>query len=288
MLSDHCRPPGPHHSAHHLAARACVDPSLGRRGRLRLLRPGPILSGDLTALAEAITPANEELTSITGTLKASANGQPLSKGQYKAALVDGQPTAMQLGTVTSADGGQQLHQLELELWMVDGVSYVGGEQILQQLGVAPGSGTWVQLDKNSPNSVIAQLATEMEVHTQTQGPQQIQSLATDGQSMKEIGAEDVGGTATTHYQVMIDGQRALELSGSGASSPEAAQALPDAVPLDLWVDDQNRLVQVKMESEVEGQVLTLMMGFTGFDDPVDVVVPAPGKLAEPSAAPLTT
>lgn len=102
----------------------------------------------------------------------------------------------------------------------------------------------------------------------------------------EVGTEDVGGTTTTHYSVVID---AAELARSAADG--AGQELPDVpglsgteMTIDVWVDEQAAQVR-RMVVELDGSSLgaaagtdtmgsvLLTMEITPLDEAVEVEVP---------------
>lgn len=231
-------------------------------------------SGDIQAFAAALTEANKSVTAVKGSATGTLNGQPLLQLEYQSAVANGVPTAMQMSNTTSA-GGQSI---AMDILMVDGKWYLGGATMLQQLGVT--SGTWVLLDKNSTNPVIAQLATQMEAQTQAQGTAQVEQMVAVAKSLEEVGAEDVEGVPTTHYRLTLDAAEAAKLSGaSPGEQTETAAAVGD-IPVDLWIDENNRTVQMQMNLDVQGQTLTMTMKMYDYDVPVEIAAPAPEEIAE--------
>lgn len=231
-------------------------------------------AGDVQAFAEALTAANASVTSVKGSAVASLNGgEPLLNVEYSSVLADGVATAMQM---TNTTGGAQ--PITMEILLVDGKYYVGGAQLLQQLGVT--SGTWVELDKNSTNPLIAQLAAQMETQSQAQGSAQVAQMVQVAKTVEEVGPEDVEGVPTTHYRLTIDAAKAAELGGaSGSAGSAAAAEVGSDVPMDLWVDENGRTVQLSLELEVQGQVMTLAMKMYDYDVPVEITAPAADQIA---------
>lgn len=231
-------------------------------------------SGDIQAFAAALTEANKSVTAVKGSATGTLNGQPLLQLEYQSAVANGVPTAMQMSNSTSA-GGQTV---AMDILMVDGKWYLGGDTMLQQLGVT--GGKWVLLDKNSSNPVIAQLATQMETQTQAQGTAQVEQMVAVAKGLEEVGSEDVDGVPTTHYRLTLDAAEAAKLSGaSPGEQSETATAVGD-IPVDLWVDENNRTVQMEMNLDVQGQTLTMTMKMYDYDVPVEIAAPAPEEIAE--------
>ncbi|HEY2303641.1 MAG TPA: hypothetical protein VGH66_17190 [Acidimicrobiales bacterium] len=61
-----------------------------------------------------------------------------------------------------------------------------------------------------------------------------------------VGAETINATPTTHYRAQVDTARAASSMGADANTAStAAQTLGRTLPVDVWIDTQGRLRQVK-------------------------------------------
>lgn len=118
--------------------------------------------------------------------------------------------------------------------------------------------------------------------TSTDPLNQLDSLK-DVADLKEVGTEDVEGVSTTHYTGTIDLTKALESAGlSGEQLKEAEKSLSkvdDGAKLDVWVDDEGRIVKVSQDLSLNvGKNKASMNStllFTDFGTEVEVTAPNP-------------
>jgi hypothetical protein len=67
-----------------------------------------------------------------------------------------------------------------------------------------------------------------------------------------VGNERIEGTPTTHYRAQVDLSRVAATAGSDANGAGAlAQAVGRTLPLDVWIDAQGRLRQLKVSLDLD-------------------------------------
>ncbi len=84
-----------------------------------------------------------------------------------------------------------------------------------------------------------------------------------------VGEEKVGGTPARHYRLSVD---------SAQFDPENGEA-GTIVDYDIWVDDLYRTVKMRYSSDAQSGVnATMEMLVSGFNEPVNIKIPAAGEL----------
>lgn len=93
--------------------------------------------------------------------------------------------------------------------------------------------------------------------------------------IKYVGDEDVNGTKTKHYQAIMDGQAAMQMSGQSLPpSVKASVSLPNNIPYDLWVDDKGLTRKMKMDLNLGSDVSMKMDGtIDKYGEPVSIEAP---------------
>ncbi len=109
---------------------------------------------------------------------------------------------------------------------------------------------------------------------------------------EETGEEDVEGVATTRYRVVVDVDAVRgQVGETGEGLLEGLERLhPDGVvPLDVWIDDDDRIRQVAYDGEVDvAGVTQLRLGtqvtFDDFGTPVDIAAPDDDEVVDVAAS----
>jgi hypothetical protein len=169
---------------------------------------------------------------------------------------------MHASGVVSGDGrtGQTVVESErgrIEQRMVDGVAYLdfGG----LDLGVlAPTDGKrWVKLDLGGLTDALGPDATGA-FGPQTPGSA-LEMLRELSGNVEQVGEETIAGHRAVHYRAAID--------AAGTSSP-----------VDVWIDDDDRVVKMQLSMPEGAGELTMQI--TEFGVPVDVVAPPEEEVAD--------
>ena len=90
----------------------------------------------------------------------------------------------------------------------------------------------------------------------------------------EVANEEVRGTETTHFRARVDLEKLVEqLPPSERPNDASVRSRPQFVPVDVWVDGENRLRRITMEQKQDDS--TFSTRFDLFDYGVDVEVEQP-------------
>ena len=110
----------------------------------------------------------------------------------------------------------------------------------------------------------------------TQDPMDFLEVLSGGQEVKDLGADEVRGVATRHFQVELDVEELVRLAQEQSGGALAA-GLPPGLEIDgqaeVWLDDA--ALPRRMEVEVETSGITSEFSFELFDYGVDIEVSPP-------------
>jgi hypothetical protein len=181
--------------------------------------------------------------------------------------------------VSSADGKQAQVTLttpltgDLEVRVVDGVVYVN-------VGDGPVGNflhtdkPWIRFDPGA--SRFGGLFDPREGATPQAGLALLQSLSGD---VETIGDDTVAGRHAVHYRASIDPAKVASLPGLDGER--------GSVPVDVWIDDQDRVVKVQTTVAPGmlglpglGGSLSMTMEVTEFGVPVDVTPPPDDQVGD--------
>jgi hypothetical protein len=163
----------------------------------------------------------------------------------------------------------------IEERIVDGTVYMnfGDLPFASELGSTP----WVSISVDELGQKTGTDFGALADQAQSSGPQQgleyLQGLSGD---VEKVGDDTVAGEHATHYRAQIDYAKVAEKLPEGATRDKLAGL--GAVPADVWIDDQDRVV--KMQFAIDGSGLgasgataQMTMEITDFGVPVDVQPP---------------
>jgi hypothetical protein len=181
--------------------------------------------------------------------------------------------------VSSADGKQAQVTLtspftgDLEVRVVDGVVYV-------KVGDGPVGSflhtdkPWIRFDPGA--SEFGGLIDPTEAGTPQAGLELLQSVSGD---VETVGDDTVAGRHTVHYRASIDLAKVANLPGLDHER--------GSVPVDVWIDDQDRVVKVQTTVAPGtlglpglGGSLSMTMEITEFGVPVDVTPPPDDQVGD--------
>ena len=201
---------------------------------------------DPAQLAETMRSAFAATTSATGTIE-SKSDKVTESGTFKAAYQDG---ATRAGSA-SVSITVQNEPIDLTYLLVDKKLYLQGEKLLAKLKVDK---KWLEVSADSSNPQVADLGPEARDDRQTR-----------------------------HFTVLVDPSKAMAAVKLPLPSG-AASALPATIPEDMWLDDQNRPVEVSSTVVMQGTSVTSVYKITSFNDPVSITAPDPADVATGWAA----
>ena len=245
----------------------------------------PLLWGGLTACG-----GNDSGTPVTAkdhTGQAPAPGSDLKPADFTSSLTEG------MAKFTTAHFSMTLSAGGQDMKASGDVDYQGGtDPSLEMTMTEPGgAGTmemrlvdkvfylkeaalgdkYVKLDLNDPNSPLAGLGSLTGSVDPRQAMEQFAPALT---KVTYVGPEDVAGTQTKHYKLVMDPSKVASLKSLGAT-------MPKTVPYDMWLDDQGRPVQFKMDLPQ----VTMQMAYTKYGEPVTIKAPQPSEVTEMPSMP---
>lgn len=114
----------------------------------------------------------------------------------------------------------------------------------------------------------------------------LQYLKADAEEVRKIGAEQLYGVPTTHYEVKLKLSsilKALPASERSAALPILAHtANPNGVSINAWIDAQGRVRQVKTALQVAGPTVSgranITVGFTEYGPVPTVTTPSTSEV----------
>ena len=123
---------------------------------------------------------------------------------------------------------------------------------------------------NSSNAAIRQLAQSINSSIQSASVDSASIFARAAASVKTVGKEQVAGVDTTHYAVVVDPTK-LPATLPGKSALNTAGI--KSIPVDIYVDDQGRPVQVTENLTVAGKKTSTKAMISRYNKPVTISAP---------------
>lgn len=248
---------------------------------------GTVLAGGLLLVgctsAEAPEPAPIETTASTGNYEATVKQAAAATEAAETARVSGDVEAVGVGTDTSLSlsgaidfksgnfQGTLASDLfgtgtEVQIRLVDGNAYAQVPLLGDSWIEAP-TGSGVGLGVASDQLDILRKIADVE----------------------EVGQETIDGTTATHYRGTLKLAKALQSLGLDpdqlAGAEGALQNLDSKAVIDLWIDDQDRIV--KLAQEISGKTsegatagVTSVIEFSNFGVEVNVKPPAKDEILD--------
>ena len=100
--------------------------------------------------------------------------------------------------------------------------------------------------------------------------------------IEEVGEEDVRGTSTTHYRTRLDMAKVLEAMPEEQRAAASSLAGMEDVPVDVWLDEDDRPRRQRMVFALPGGAGTMTMTVEAFDfgKAVDIQIPPPDQVMD--------
>ncbi len=213
--------------------------------------------------ASALIAAREKAGSWSYLETHTLNGKPSGVIQGKVAW-DGKNVDMAFLPQGSKDG-------EGEFRYVDGNWYY----------YAPGDDPkqpWLELDKSRSKVLVDALAREAD-------PRRQLAIFENPAGFQVVGVENVGVAVAVHYRVTVTIEAVREVT----SNPVVGNP-GDKQVFDVWVDDKDQIVKLRIPTEITGITAEEIRTFTGYGNDVKIEVPPAdqtrlGAIATRSEAP---
>jgi hypothetical protein len=120
-----------------------------------------------------------------------------------------------------------------------------------QLQGAAGDKPWVRVDRGTFQALAGSQLGVPGLGTTLDFGSVLAWLRGVGGQITTVGNDRIYGTPTTHYRAQVDLSRAAATMGADASDATAlAQAVGRTLPMDVWIDAQGRLRQLKVSLDL--------------------------------------
>jgi hypothetical protein len=120
-----------------------------------------------------------------------------------------------------------------------------------QLQGAAGGKPWVRLDRSTLQALAGSQLGVPGLGTALGFGSVLAWLQGVSGQITTVGPERIGGTPTTHYQAQVDPSRvAARIGGDANDASGLARAAGRTIPVDVWIDAQGRLRQLKVSLDL--------------------------------------
>lgn len=147
------------------------------------------------------------------------------------------------------------------------------DQLMQKL---PGAKPWMKLDLQALGKRNGVDFKQLIQANQSNPDDLVKALKGVGSS-EVVGHENVNGAPTTHYKATIDLDKALskisDKQTADALEQTYAQAGVGSMPIDVWIDRENRVRRESMKFSAGAMSLDMTVDFLRFGVPVDTTPP---------------
>lgn len=220
-------------------------------------------TGSLSALVSRMQSAVNGVTSAHLTLDVQAAGQTVS-GSGDEQLAAGKLVAMDLT--------MQLPQIgEMETIVAGGKAYVKLPTSLNSSGKP-----YMLVSKDSSNAAVRSMARSLDSTLSQASLSSYSEMMSAAKSFKVVGPTSVEGVSATHYSIVLDtGKLPATMPGRDAITGSGITELP----LELYLDDQGRTVEVTESLSVSGQLVDTKVTVTDYNKPVSISAPPADQVA---------
>ena len=159
---------------------------------------------------------------------------------------------------------------DMDMTMVDGIIYMRSEAM-------SGDKYW-KIDPSDPDSPWGQMGMD-KLLEQSDPISGLEAMKDGIDTVTFEGTEDVDGRELDHYVLSIDMEAAM--GNIGTDLPDAAkEAMPESVTYDLWLDDQDRFSEMKMEIPVLGKSMDMEMSVDDWGKDVSIEAPPADQVTD--------
>lgn len=219
---------------------------------------------DARGLGTLMKQAVNDVTSAHIALKVQVSGQAVT-GSGDEKLSNGKLTAMHIAEQLPGGSGS------LELIIADGKTYA---KLPSQLN--PTDKPWILVTADSSNPVIQQLSNSINTSLSSASVGNVDVFVNAAKSVTVKGHETVDGVGATHYGIVVD---VTKLSSNLPGGDALAASGLKTIPLDLWIDDQGRPVQLTEKIKVQGQEADIKVDISKYNQPVSISAPPADQVA---------
>jgi hypothetical protein len=162
--------------------------------------------------------------------------------------------------------------------------------LAQSLPGAAAKKPWLKIDAEAAGQSMGVTGLGS---AQSGDPSQTLDFLRGAGDLRRVGSEDVRGTPTTHYHVVLDLQKAAGQSPQSKPAIDSVTKLlgSSTLPADVWIDGQERLRRMQYTTDLSKSgaassapgapsSLTFTLELFDFGVPVQVAVPPPDQVAD--------
>lgn len=225
---------------------------------------GTISRGDARDVVLSAATATQQAGTARIALDVRALGDdPVALTLDGRVALDGSKADLTASVPASALGGTSASVHEI---VVDGAAY------LQVQGVDLLPAVWVKADLGddgaaSADNPLARLAT-------SGGVEDLLAALREVGTVEKVARQDVGGVPTTKYHATLDFSSFLKDLPAVPGVDLGGIASAASAPVDLWVDDQGRLVRLEATVGTGDSGVRLALGLADFGAPLDIQAPS--------------
>lgn len=235
-------------------------------------QPGDGEIADAAALSAALAASVDNVSSSTTTLTVGAAGMTMEitmEQTFKDGMVDA--FDMQIGSIMGSPG--------MNARQVDGVAYFGPADALEALGIDAGGKDWIVLDPDSDNPIIASMADDFGEPVVATDPESLDKMVQASIGFNNLGSDPVNGVPATHYELVVGLAELAELMPGTVDPAEIDAAGISQLPIDIWMDSENRLVKLEIDMGAAQSKVTAFI--SGYNEPLDIQAPDPADIGQP-------
>jgi hypothetical protein len=198
------------------------------------------------------------------TLDINAAGQKVS-GVGDEKMLGGKLIAMDLTENLPGGAGS------IRLIIVDGKTYAKLPPSLNTSGKP-----YILVSPNSTNPTVKALAGSLDSALSSASLGSVGAFVTAAKSVVLKGTATVDGVQTSHYSIVVD---IAKLPASLPGKDELSAGGLSTLPLELYIDDQGRPVQVTESLQVQGQSISTDVKVSDYNKPVSVTAPPASQVS---------
>lgn len=154
---------------------------------------------------------------------------------------------------------------DIEIIIVDGKTYAKLPTSLNPTGKP-----YLLVTTNSTNAVVKQLASSLDSALSSASLGSVSAFITAADSVQDKGKATIDGVSATHYAIVVD---IAKLPASLPGKDALASSGLTTLPLDLYIDDKGRPVQVSENFKVQDQQVSTTVKVSAYDHPVTITAP---------------
>lgn len=227
-----------------------------------------IVTSPLAAVQAAFTKVSGDNTvKVTGTISAAGTNIQLSGSeQFSPAKV-----AMTLSTSGGATGAMNMSEI------YDGTNfYIQDAQFASMDGGKP----WAQINLSGLGGAGSSIQSLLDSVKNQSPTTQLEPLLASG-DLADLGPATVNGTQTTHYSGTLTEAQVTALAPTQGLSAAQVQQIKQLMQaggltsetIDVWIDSNNLLTQLKDSATTSAGISTTTMDFTDWGAPVSITDP---------------